>query len=102
MATTMKDVLANTQLADKSDGKKNSEHLSVSLQPLMQEQLKNRLQSVFCLFLTEAFYGKGKGNLSCFYKFFIKICELSQTTFYRFTDLPIKYSKDHFITLQFY
>ncbi len=43
-----------------------------------------------CQNLADEWYGSGKGNLSCFYLFFYRICEKAQITFYPYESLVFK------------
>lgn len=72
-----------------------------SLENRLPQQSELQVLSEECLELTEIWYGKGQGNLSCFLSFFYRICEIAEITFYDYQKLTknSKQSNDNFITL---
>jgi len=70
-----------------------------ALQNRIPTQVELLTLSEECLSLSEAWHGQGKGNLSCFYQFFQRICETAQITFYKYSDLSMLKSKDGFASL---
>ncbi len=67
-----------------------------ALQNRMPTQTELLQLSTECLYLSESYHGKGKGNLSCFYHFFYRINEKAQLTFYEYSALPTLKSADGF------
>lgn len=52
-----------------------------------------------CLQLTEEWYGNGNGNISCFYQYFIKMCEVAKITQYSYQSVGKKVSEDGYLSL---
>jgi hypothetical protein len=54
-----------------------------------------------CWQLTEEWYGPGNGNISCFYIYYIRMCEAAHITRYTYNDLPKNRSADGYVTQVF-
>lgn len=62
-----------------------------------QQQLYQLQQE--CLLLTEQWYGAGKGNLSCFYQYFIAMSQAAGVTRFTYNQIGKFISADHYLAL---
>lgn len=65
------------------------------LMPSMKQLLQLQQE---CWQLTEAWYGAGNGNISCFYLYFIAMSEAAYITSFEYHDIAKLISPDHFIS----
>lgn len=70
-----------------------------SLENRLPSQTQLLKLSEECLTLSNEYYGIGNGNLSSFYLFFHRINVKAEATFYAYKDLPLKTSKDGYVTI---
>lgn len=52
-----------------------------------------------CMLLTEEWYGPRHGNLSSFYSYFIRMCELARITRFKYLEISKEVSSDEFVSL---
>lgn len=65
------------------------------LMPPQRQMLKLQQE---CLDLTSEWHGEQNANISCFYSYFIRMCEVARITRYAYLDLSKERSQDNFIT----
>lgn len=69
-----------------------------ALEQIMPTQYELEQWQQECMDLTEQWYGAGKGNLSCFYKYFIAMSQAAGITYFKYMQIGKFISKDLYIS----